>query len=152
MWKSFHTAGPVFILFRSASDRVSSVRPHRHFHWFGLRCPPRAAGGDQQAGGFRGHCRMTGQTAGKTVKTNKGLLHKACSSPLTWNKHFYGASRTPADVLEALFMVFRNKMQRTVLQFVYFSIILHSVYTAAGSAPRRGSCQDRCGSALRPAK
>ena len=39
MWKSFHTAGPVFILFRSASDRVSSVRPHRHFHWSGLRCP-----------------------------------------------------------------------------------------------------------------
>ena len=36
MWKSFHTAGSVFILFRSASDRVSSVRPHRRFHWSGF--------------------------------------------------------------------------------------------------------------------
>jgi len=34
----------------------------------------------------------------------------------------------------------------------FFVIILHSVYSAAGSAPRRGSCQDRCGSALRPAE
>ena len=45
------------------------------------RCPPRAAGGNQQAGGLRGHRRMAGQTAGKTVNTNKGLLHVLCSSP-----------------------------------------------------------------------
>ena len=45
------------------------------------RCPPRAAGGNQQVGGFRGHRRMAGQTAGKTVNINKGLLHVLCSSP-----------------------------------------------------------------------
>ena len=78
------------------------------------RCPPRAAGGDQQAGGLRGHRRMAGQTAGKTVKTSKGLLHKTCGNP--------------------------------------FIFIPHSVYSAAGSAPRRGSFPDRCGSALRPAE
>ena len=32
---------------------------------------------------------MIGQTAGKTVKTNKGLLHKACGSPFALDDSKY---------------------------------------------------------------
>ena len=50
---------------------------------------PRAAGGDQQTGGFRGHCRLVGQTAGKTVKTSKGAAAQNVQQPL----YFYSTFR-----------------------------------------------------------
>ena len=46
---------------------------------------------------------MAGQTAGKTVNTNKGLLHVLCSSPFALNKHFYGGFQNACGRFGSLF-------------------------------------------------
>ena len=87
------------------------------------------------------------------LKITKGLLHKTCRSPLAWNKYFDWGFQNACGCSGALFHSFGKRARRKTRSTPsIFVIILHFVYTAAVSAPRRGSYQDRCGSALRPAR
>ena len=112
--------------------------------------------GRKTANGFRQFIHLPFRRFGYNVREERvgGDIQGICDGdevikPHGWTNSWQNSKykqRAAARFVQQPFRVGRLEISSA------FVIILHSVYSAAGSAPRRGSCQDRCGSALRPAK